>query len=339
MKLKRDVVKKIGVFRALQLGDMLCSIPAIRSLSSAYPNAEIVLIGLPWAATFAKRFGKYFDRFVHFPGYPGLPEQEVNIKVLHDFVAEMRNERFDLLLQMQGNGTIVNPLMMELGAVHVSGFYNKDSFVDNGLFMPYPSDKHEILRHLELMEYLEIPMLDDQLEFPVSFQDDLDFRKLPVPHSPFVVIHPGSRGRWRQWPPEYFALAGDRCAEAGYSIVVTGSQDEKDITSDVIRRMSAVPVDLTGATTLGSLGILLSKAELLVSNCTGVSHMAAATLTPSVVVSMDGEPERWGPLNKQLHTTIDCSSDLNVDIVIKEVERKIGTDHIYKHVQSHTHSL
>src|SRR5882757_5527 len=102
MKLHPDNIKKIAIFRALQLGDMLCSIPAIRALRRAYPDAEITLLGLPWAAAFVQRFHRYFDRFIHFPGYPGLPEQEYDESVFRCFLEEMQEEEFDLLLQMQG---------------------------------------------------------------------------------------------------------------------------------------------------------------------------------------------------------------------------------------------
>ena len=79
-------------------------------------------------------------------------------------------------------------------------------------------------------------------------------------------------------------------------------------------------IDLTGHTGLGEIGQLIKEADLLISNCTGVSHIAAAVETPSIVISMDGEPERWGPLNKQLHKTIDWTRGNDFDHVLAEME-------------------
>src|SRR5690242_18685102 len=118
---------KIAILRALQLGDLLCAIPAIRSLRAAYPIAEITLLSLPWAESFAKRFSEYFDRFIHFRGYPGLPEQPYSREEWEKFAETMREEQFDLVIQMQGNGTIVNSMLQNLNVKQLAGFYRADS--------------------------------------------------------------------------------------------------------------------------------------------------------------------------------------------------------------------
>lgn len=312
---------KIAVFRALQLGDLLCAVPAIRSLRQAYPAAEITLIGLPWAEAFTARYNRYFDDFIHFPGYPGLPEQEYEERAFFYFLEEMRHCAFDLLLQMQGNGTIVNDILLQCGARHLAGFHNADSRMDSPLFMEYPDHPHEIQRHCALMEHLGIPAKDHQLEFPVTPVDYAALAQLGLPlrAGRYVCIHPGSRGAWRQWPPQYFATLADHCAEKGLDLVVTGTAAEKDITREVIKCLHHPVVDLTGRTSLGVLAALLKDAFMLIANCTGVSHMAAALHTPSVIISMDGEPNRWAPLDKSLHKTIDWTTHPGIGAVMLQL--------------------
>jgi ADP-heptose:LPS heptosyltransferase len=317
--------QKIAVFRALQLGDMLCAVPAIRALREARPEAEITLIGLPWAASFVQRFSQYFDRFIPFPGYPGLPEQEYDESAFRWFLEEMQAEAFDLLLQMQGNGTIVNELLSQFNAVNLAGFHNEESRMQSMLFMEYPAYLHETERHCALMRYLGIPVTSTKMEFPLLAGDHAALAQLglPLKAGKYVCIHPGSRGGWRQWPPQYFALLADHCAEKGFDIVVTGTAAEKDITREVIKCLHHPAIDLTGLTSLGMLAALLHDSFLLVANCTGVSHMAAALRVPSLIISMDGEPYRWAPQNKVLHRTIDWTLQPGIGKVVLELNNFI----------------
>ena len=315
-------IKKIAVFRALQLGDMLCAVPAFRALRHAYPTAEIVLLGLPWAESFVSRFSQYFNRFIHFPGYPGLPEQPFDETEWQPFRQQMHAENFDLLLQMQGNGTIVNPVMFELGAKLVAGYHNAESHVDSDLFVEYPNYGHEAERHLILMQHLGIQPQGVELEFPTTAAEaaSLAALRLPVEPKKYICVHPGSRGAWRQWPPAYFAKLADSCAEKGYSIVVTGTGDEKEITGELISHLRHAAIDLTGKTSMGAVACLIQEAFLLIANCTGVSHIASATQTPSLIISMDGEPERWGPFDHSIHTTIDWTANQDFEKVENELE-------------------
>lgn len=316
---------KIAILRALQLGDLLCAIPAIRALRAAYPDAEITLLGLPWAASFVERFNKYIDRFIHFPGYPGLPEQIYSPEEWRKFVQTMQNEQFDLLLQMQGNGTIVNEILPVFEAKELAGFYPPQKPVESGLFIEYPHGISEIRRHLLLMKHLGVPPQGEQLEFPLTEKDEEDFKKLllPITDKKYVVVHPGSRGVTRQWPPVYFAALADYCIEQGYTVVITGVKDEIDITTELRKCMKHAAIDLTGQTSLGAVAVLIKNAFMLISNCTGVSHIASAFATPSVVLSMDGEPERWAPLNKKLHHVIDWTMEPHFETVFQETVKVI----------------
>jgi ADP-heptose:LPS heptosyltransferase len=311
-------IRKIIVFRALQLGDMLCAVPAIRALKKAYPNATITLAGLPWAKSFTQRFNHYFDDFIWFPGFPGLPEQPVNPPEFPRFLNAVQERHFDLALQMQGNGTLVNPMMELFGSRLTGGYYVENDYRCNeAYFMTYPDFGSEIERHLLLMNFLGIPSDGVQLEFPLTPQDQKDFdaMNLPIEKKLYVCIHPGSRGTWRQWPVEYFAAIADECAEKGYQVVVTGTKDELDIANSVMRHMKNAAINAAGKSSLGAIGLLIQNAALLVSNCTGVSHIASAVKTPSVVLSMDGEPERWGPMDKRIHHTINWLTNPDYQLV------------------------
>src|SRR5262245_32713985 len=92
--LGQPLLERVVVLRALQLGDLLCSVPAFRALRAALPSAQITLVGLPWAKAFAERFGHYLDGFRELPGYAGLPEIAPQLARIPAFLAAMQNERF-----------------------------------------------------------------------------------------------------------------------------------------------------------------------------------------------------------------------------------------------------
>lgn len=323
MKIPEQKIKKIAVFRALQLGDMLCVIPALRALHRAYPHAEVTLLGMPWSKSLVDRFPHYIHSFKHFPGYPGLPEQKFDPKAFTQFLIEVQHEQFDLVLQIQGDGSIVNPMVELFAARYTAGFCLQDDYCpDKNLFVEYPTGIHEIERHLFLMNYLGIESTGTHLEFPLYKKDFEEYEQLnfTLQLKKYVCVHPGSRGAWRQWPTEYFAALANYCSAQGFTIVLTGTSDEMNIVNAVAQHLKNKPIIAAGQTSIGAAGVLIKNAFALISNCTGVSHMAAAFETPSIVISMDGEPERWAPLNKHFHRTIDWTKQPDFNLVLEELK-------------------
>jgi ADP-heptose:LPS heptosyltransferase len=294
---------KIAVFRALQLGDLLCTVPALRALKGEYPAARVTLIGLPWAREFAARFQRYVDAFIEFPGFPGLPERAFDAAALPAFFDRTRAAGFDLALQMHGSGEIVNTLMVLMGARRVGGFYRAGHWCpDPERFVDWREREHEVLRFLRLLSRIGVPERGTHLEFPLDAADRAEQRALGLGN--YVCIHPGSQLASRRWPAERFAQVGDALAQGGCNVVLTGTAAEAPLTRAVAAGMRHAPIDLAGRTSLGALGAVIARARLLVCNDTGVSHIAAALRTPSVVICSGADPRRWAPLDRQLHRVL-----------------------------------
>lgn len=301
--------RNIAVLRALQLGDMLCAVPALRALRAASPDARVTLIGLPWARELAARFSRYVDDFIEFPGFPGLPERECDPRAFAAFLADAQDRRFDLALQLHGDGRLSNAVTALLGARHCAGFYPRGSGCPDPLrFLPWEPREHEVLRGLRLLERLGVPGAGIELELPIDEVDKAELARLAQAFrfrpGQCVVVHPGAQLASRRWPAERFARVADALAAEGHAVVLTGTAGEAALTCAVAGAMRARAVDLTGRTSLGALAALVSRARLLVCNDTGVSHVAAATRTPSVVISCGADTARWAPLDPARHRVL-----------------------------------
>lgn len=298
---------RIGVFRALVLGDLLCAVPALRALRAAWPNAEITLIGLPWAAALAERLPQV-DRFLAFPGFPSLPEIEPDIAALPRFLQQVQALKLDLILQLHGSGNIVNQIVACCGAQRSAGFVEPGGWCgDPDLYTPWPTQGHEIERMLALTDHLGLPRAGLALDFPVTAADRVELAAVwpeVLEPQPFVCVHPGAQLPSRRWPAERFAEVADTLSARGLRVVFTGGAGEAALVQRVRQAMHQPSIDLSGRVTLWTLGALLQRAQLLVCNDTGVSHVAAALGTPSVVVSCGADVARWAPLDTQRHRVL-----------------------------------
>ena len=297
----------IAVFRALRLGDMLCATPALRALRTAFPHADIALVGLPSTRDLAWRLTS-IDRFIEFPGYPGLADP-ADLSALPDFLRSMQREQFELVLQLHDSGRIGNPLIASFGARHVAGFVEPDGYcAEPALHAPWPTGGHEIERLLGLMDHLGIARSGSTLEFPLQEDDRIELAALwPEAYSgrPYVVVHAGARLASRRWPVERFARVAERLAWQGCALVLSGSAAEAGLVAQLQAAMRAPAVNLAGRTTLWTLGALIERAHLLLCNDdAGVSHIAAALGTRSIIVSCGAEVARWAPLDAQRHTVL-----------------------------------
>lgn len=333
-----DNINKIAILRALQLGDLLCMIPAARAIRRAYPDADITLIGLPGKEDFTERFRHYFDRFLEFPGWPGLPEQEVIPARVTGFLQHAQQQQFDLVLQMQGSGTFTNECCFLLGGRITAGLRAAGVWAPHGSLFPLMTESdHEILRLLKIVHALGIPADGTALEFPITpaeyAQAGMIMDLLQLQAGKYICIHPGARDPKRRWPAAGFAAMGDALSAMGYSILITGSEEEQALTRAVAAQMQNPAIDLVahaGQTSIGEMAALIQNAAGLLSNDTGVSHIAAALQIPSVIIfSPYSDPDRWKPLNDKLHTVVPAEKANDLAYVLNALENmmKLNAGH------------
>ncbi len=304
----QDCHGRIGIFRALHLGDMLCAVPALRALRAGCHKAHITLIGLPSAAEWAARYPHYLDDFLPFPGHPQLPELRVSEGRYRAFVAHLPND-FEWLIQLHGDGSLTNGILAEWPTRHRAGFVAKGECHNPG-FVPYPAG-HEIDRLLVLACHLGGRGSAD-LEFPLRSED---FARLKgtaafadLFDNEYVVVHPGSRAPSRRLAPEFFEDVIAFLAER-VRVVLTGSAAEWDLNAGLAHAGPGV-INAAGLTSLGALGALIAGARCVVTNDSGPSHLCAALHTPSLVIVSGSDPDRWAPKNRRLHRLLDVRAGL-----------------------------
>ncbi|GAB7522541.1 glycosyltransferase family 9 protein [Paraburkholderia sp. 2C] len=337
--------ERIVIFRALQLGDMLCSVPALRALRRAAPHAHIALIGLPWAKSFVERYRDLLDELIVFPGARGFPEQPEDDSALSRFTAAVRERRFDLAIQLHGSGGVANDIVGRFGARTYAGFVQPGETRD-GCFIAWPDALPEPHRYLALTDALGAPAGSDALSFDLTPRDLAEHEALVALHriasERLVVVHPGAQLPSRRWPVERFAEVADALVAHGWRVAITGTASEIELSGRLLGTMAMPALHLVGATSLGALAALVREARLVVCNDTSISHIAAAMRTASVVVASGSDTSRWAPLDRQLHRVLadypacrpcafrecpyghECALNVSVDSVVAAAHQQLA---------------
>jgi heptosyltransferase-2 len=129
--------------------------------------------------------------------------------------------------------------------------------------------------------------------------------------APVLALCPGAEyGPAKRWPQaHYAAVARDRIA-AGWQVWLFGSAKDQAVSAEIQAAAGGGCLDLTGRTSLAEAIDLLSLADAVVSNDSGLMHVAAALERPLVAVYGSSDPGFTPPLNARkriLSLDLDCS--------------------------------
>jgi heptosyltransferase-2 len=128
---------------------------------------------------------------------------------------------------------------------------------------------------------------------------------------PVAVFCPGAEyGPAKRWPIPYFAELAQHLQQQGYAVWIVGSRKEQEIGDKIVALGNLSTRNLCGSTSLGDAISLLSCASLVVSNDSGLMHIAAALDRPMLALYGSSSPGFTPPLSQQaqiLKIDIACS--------------------------------
>lgn len=287
------------VYRALGLGDLLTAVPALRAIRAALPDHRVVLATSSWLAPLLPLVDAVDEWRPAEPltplAWPGQPPT--------------------VAINLHGSGPQSHRVLMALRPGRLIAFAREDLGVAGP---PWLDGEHEVDRWRRLVGS----------ELAVDADAENLFLPQPTVAAPVdraIVVHPGAADPARRWPAERFAEVARHLAASGRPVVVTGSAAEAELTEAVARAAGLPASAILAGTPLAGLAALVARAELVVSNDTGVAHLATSFRTPSVVLFGPVSPAHWGPPPDGPHvvlwhgTTGGSGADLLARIQVEEV--------------------
>ncbi len=160
-------------------------------------------------------------------------------------------------------------------------------------------------------EALPQPLPTPRLSVDPSNIEKILEKQILNKNQPIAVLCPGAEyGPAKRWPAEYFGTLGKALAAEGYAVWLVGSPKDAAIGDDILRASDSACVNLCGKTSLEDAIDLIGMAALVVTNDSGLMHVAAALDRPTLALYGSSSPAFTPPLSdkaKIVKIDIACS--------------------------------
>ncbi|WP_263081135.1 lipopolysaccharide heptosyltransferase II [Endozoicomonas sp. Mp262] len=297
------------------VGDMVMAQTLFITLKQQNPDAKIDVLAPAWSGPILQRMPEV-HRSIEMPLGHGKLNLGTRKKIGHSLRVEHYNQAIVLpnsfksaLIPFWANIPIRTGWRgeMRFGLLNDIRALDKEQLplmVERFVALGYPKG-----------QAMPSPLPRPQLQVePASVDSALHRHRLQV-DAPILGLCPGAEfGPSKQWPAGYYGEVALNLLKQGWRVWLFGSEKDRQITTEI---MSYIPdphrercCNLAGETTLADAVDLLSKTTTVVSNDSGLMHIAAALSRPLVAVYGSTTASHTPPMNtnsKTLWLKLECS--------------------------------
>nr|WP_131112411.1 lipopolysaccharide heptosyltransferase II [Sulfuricystis thermophila] len=133
---------------------------------------------------------------------------------------------------------------------------------------------------------------------------------LPLDAHPIVFCPGAEYGPAKRWPAHHFAALAQKIGADGTAVWLIGSKKDAPIGAEIARLSQGTALDLCGRTTLEQAIDLIASARAVVTNDSGLMHVAAALDRPTIALYGSSSPTYTPPLSRHakiLSLKLPCS--------------------------------
>lgn len=281
------------------VGDSILAFPALNTLKKNFPDAEIWIAAQDWVKDLFS-MSDMFAGVLSLPKQSGIKELRKSAKILRDF-------RFDKGILF--TNSFASALLFFMAKIPNRLGYKKDGrgfLLTKGVPVRNKTSKtHQAHFYLDLLTALGMKEFQEEFLLPIREQDkaraERQLKALNISTEELLIIlNPGAYyGSAKRWPPERYAKLASLLQEKYHAqVLIIGSLDEMPLAETISSHMKKSPRILTGETSLLDLAVLLSFADLLITNDSGPMHVANFLKTPVIALFGPTEPARTGPIQQ-----------------------------------------
>lgn len=295
------------------IGDTLLAQPLLRRLHDRPNRVSIAALAPPWCAPLLERMPE-IDEVIESPFAHG----ELKLGARWKLGRELAKRKFDQ--------AIVLPNSFKSALIPF--------FADIPLRAGYAGEfRYGLLNLVHKLDAAKLPLMAERYALlaekpgaelprplpPVRLQVDpvntaRTTARLGLERSrPVGVFCPGAEyGPAKRWPARHFAAVARELAQSGYAIWLIGSAKDAGLGEEIRAQSGAVCANLCGKTDLASAIDLMSCAKLVLSNDSGLMHVAAALGKPLIALYGSSSPAHTPPLSLALQPA--SARIVNIDI-------------------------
>jgi heptosyltransferase-2 len=297
---KKPYCKSILVIRYRFIGDTILTVPFLRNLRRAYPDARIAVLVGPKSGEVLEGC-PYIDELITYDTtrFHKYDSGNGKTKSFYSYVAMLRKNKYDTVFLLKRSFSSA-ALAFLIGARRRIGYATEGrSFLLTDP-VPWRQDIHEVESLLSVLTAVDIDVDDGHLEAFTSAQELAQVETIEPrlkANTDLVLIHAAAAHPDKLYPLASWAHLIKRLRkELNLEPVFSG--DLQDV--ELYQKLAALaglenPINLAGKLTLRQSMALYSRMQLAVCVDSGPAHLASAAGVPTVALFGPTDPVRWRP--------------------------------------------